>query len=136
MTPTWIVNGLTDIGMSLWEQALHSKERSEQEVRNFEAIMAHLDRENYTASEIRQIREALTEAVQKEPLLQEFRKSDDSTITFERDTFDRCLVKENDKPILRCSRESRIGRIGLVYCRLEQMKSEICKTKKGYEHVA
>ena len=136
MVHTWIVNGLANIGTSFLEQALHPKKESEKYVFNFEAIMAHLEKKGCKESVIRQMQTELLEEAQKEPLLEEFRKADDSRITFDRDGFGRCLVKENDRPILRCSRDSRLGRLGLAYYQLEQMKSEARRAKKGYENVA
>ena len=134
MVHTWVVNGLANIGTSFLEQALRPKKESEKYVFNFGAIMAHLDKEGRKESVIREMQAELLEEAQQQPLLEEFRKADDSTITFERDGLGRCLVKENGQVILRCSCDSRLGKLGLAYYHLEQMRSE--NRRKEYKNVA
>ena len=134
MVHTWIVNGLANIGTSFLEQALRPKKESEKYVFNFGAIMAHLEKEGRKESVIREMQAELLEEAQQQPLLEEFRKADDSTITFERDGLGRCLVKENGQVILRCSYDSRLGKLGLAYYHLEQMRSE--NRRKEYKNVA
>ena len=55
--------------------------------------MAHLEKEGRKESVIREMQTELLEEAQQQPLLEEFRKADDSTITFERDG----LVRPNKK---------------------------------------
>ena len=136
MAQAWIGDLLGDIGISFWERALHRKETSGKSTLNFEAMTAHLEQKGRDEDVIREMQSELLEEADQQPLLQEFRKADDSAITFERDCYGRCLVKENGQVILRCTCNSRLGALGLTYCKLEQMKSETRKIRKEYENVA
>jgi hypothetical protein len=136
MVHEWIVNGLANIGTPLLERVLRQKKVNEKYVFNFDAIMAHLDKKGCKESVIRQMQMELLEEAFKDPLLEEFRSSDDSRITFDRDNFGLCIVKEDGRPILRCSSDSWLGRLGLAYYHLELMKSEGRKAKKEYGNVA
>ncbi len=136
MVHTWIVNGLADMDVSLLERMMRQKREDEKGIFHFPLIMRRLSEKGCKDTVIQQMQTELMEDVQKDPLLEEFRKREDSVITFERDPHGRCLVKEDQQPILTCSRESRLGKLGLAYWHLQNLKETSPSEEKIYEKVA
>lgn len=136
MVHTWIVNGLADMGLSLLERTMRQRREDEKGIFHFPLIMHRLSKKGCKDAVIQQMQVELMEDIQKDPLLEEFRKREDSVITFERDPHGRCLVKEDQQPILTCSRESRLGKLGLAYWHLQHLKEPSPNEEKIYEKVA
>ncbi len=116
-----IISGLSSIGSSLLEQTLSKIRNNEHGVFNFKAIMQHLSRKGCARQTIQSMKADLLETIQNNPLLNEFRESHNSAISVSQDPHGRCLFKENGTPILTCSRDSNLGKMGLAFFNLSQL---------------
>ena len=116
-----IMSGLSSIGSSLLDQTLNKIRNNERGVINFKAIMQHLSRKGCARETISRMKADLLEAINTNPLLNEFRESANSAISVSIDPQGRCLFKENGHPILTCSRDSSLGKAGLAFFNLSQL---------------
>ena len=116
-----IMSGLSSIGSSLLDQTLSKIRNNERGFINFKAIMQHLSRKGCAHETIFRMKADLLEAINSNPLLNEFRESSNSTISISIDQQGRCLFKENGHLILTCSRDSNLGKAGLAFFNLSQL---------------
>lgn len=116
-----IISGLSSIGSSLLEQTLSKIRNNEHGVINFKAIMQHLSRKGCARQTIDRMKADLLETMRNNPLLNEFRESHTSAISVSQDPQGRCLFRENGNPILTCSRDSNLGKMGLAFLNLSQL---------------
>ena len=63
----------------------------------------------------------LLESIQADPLFNEFRKHSNSVISVSIDPQGRCAFKENGNPMLTCSRDSSLGKMGIAYFNISQL---------------
>ena len=116
-----IISGLSSIGCSLLDQTLSKIRNNEQGFVNFKAIMQRLSRKGRAQQTIFEMKAELLEAINNDPLLNEFRESPNSAVSVSIDPHGRCLFKENGKEILTCSRDSNLGKLGLAFFNLSQL---------------
>ena len=116
-----IISGLSSIGSSLLEQTLSKIRNNEHGVINFKAIMQHLSRKGRAHETIFSMKSELLDAINRDPLLNEFRSSPNSPVSVSIDHHGRCLFKENGQTILTCSRDSNLGKLGLAFFNLSQL---------------
>jgi hypothetical protein len=116
-----ILSGLSSIGTSLLDQTLNKIRNNERGVFNFKAIMQHLSRKGCAVETVRHLQADLLESIKANPLLNEFRNKPNSTISIALEPSGRCIFKEDGQPILTCSRDSSLGKLGLAYYNLSQL---------------
>lgn len=116
-----IISGLSTIGTSLLDQTLDKIRSNDHKVINFNAIMQHLSRKGCKKETLNSMKADLYNTIINDPLLNEFRNSTTSILSITIDPRGRCLFQEDGKPILTCSRDSNLGKLGLAYFNLSQL---------------
>ena len=129
-----IITGLSNIGTSLLEQTLNKIRNIESCTFNLRAIMEHLSKRGCAKSTIRRMLNELATHILVDPLLNEFRQNTKTQLSLTTDSCGRCTFKEDGKPILTCSRDSSLGKMGIAFLNLSQIHNHQQLTEINIEN--
>lgn len=119
------IRSLADIGVPFLEQAIRRAKSDQKGAFHFKPIMDNLIKKGFFQEVMHDMKTSILTDIHNNPLLSEFRSDAKSTLNLEINEQGRCIIKENGRVLLTCSRDATLGELCLAYYNLLRFETPV-----------